>query len=74
MARATKTAKTPPAYPAWKAEASQELQRRHEIAATSIPERTWTNLYIRRLAPKDAAERAATEYNNSHRPKWVKKR
>jgi hypothetical protein len=37
--------------------------------ATAIPEREWIKLYVRGLTPEEAAERAATEYNNSHRPK-----
>jgi hypothetical protein len=31
------------------------LQRDHDIALTAIPERTWTQFYIRRLGPKEAA-------------------
>jgi hypothetical protein len=31
-----------------------------------------TRLFIRGCTPEEAAERAATEYNNSHRPKWVR--
>jgi hypothetical protein len=62
-----------PSYPAWLAAAAKDLQRDHG-AMTAIRERVWTQFYIRRLGPKEAAERAATEYNNSRRPKWVKAR
>ena len=51
-------------YPAWKAEASKELQRQHDIAATAIPERVWTILYVRRLGPKKAADRAEMYYRS----------
>jgi hypothetical protein len=63
-----------PSYRDWKAEASKQLRDRHDIPTAAIPEREWTRLFIRRFSPEEAAERAATEYNNSHRPKWVKKR
>jgi hypothetical protein len=51
-------------YPAWKAEASKELQRQHDIAATAIPERVWTILDVRRLGPKKAADRAEMYYRS----------
>jgi hypothetical protein len=51
-------------YPAWKAEASKELQRQHDIAATAIPERVWTILYVQRLGPKKAADRAEMYYRS----------
>jgi hypothetical protein len=61
-----------PSYRDWKAEASKQLRDRHDIPAAAIPAREWTRLYIRRFSPEEAADRAATEYNN--RPKWAKKR
>jgi hypothetical protein len=51
-------------YPAWKSEASKELQREHDIAATAIPERVWTSLYVRRLDPLMAAARAEIYYRS----------
>jgi len=52
----------------------EALQRDHGIALTAIAERTWTQFYIRPLGPKEPAERAATEYNNSRRPRWMRRR
>ena len=50
------------------------LQKLHAPAVAVTREGLWTKLYTRRLKPEEAAEHAATEYNNSHRPKWTKKR
>ena len=55
------------AYPAWKTEAAKELQRRHDIAATAIPERVWANLFMRGLNPQATADRAEI-YHRSIRP------
>jgi hypothetical protein len=62
-----------PSYEAWKAVAAKELQRLHGIDATAIAEREWTKLYIRGLAPEEAADRAEREYRNT-RPAWLKKK
>jgi hypothetical protein len=51
-------------YPAWKIEASKELQRQHDIVATAIPERVWTRLFVRRLDPLTAADRAEIYYRS----------
>jgi hypothetical protein len=55
------------AYPAWKIEAAKELQRRHDIAATAIPQRVWANLFMRGLNPQATADRAEI-YHRSIRP------
>jgi len=49
-------------YKAWKAEALNELQRQHDVTETAIPERVWTKLFVRRLGPKEAADRAEIYY------------
>src|SRR5215211_2797995 len=56
------------AYPAWKIEAAKELQRRHDIAATAIPERVWANLFMRGLNPQATADRAEIYHGASDRP------
>ena len=57
--RASKTlAAEHAAYPAWKIEAAKELQRRHHIAATAIPERVWAKLFMRGLGAQVTADRA----------------
>ena len=58
-----------PSYRDWRVAAGKALERDHGVAPAAIPERIWTQLYIRRLDPRGAAARAATEYNNTHRPK-----
>jgi hypothetical protein len=62
-------------YASWKAEAAQELQRRHGLEATAIAERIWTQFYVHRLMPKDAADRAEMVYRRA-RPltSWLKKK
>jgi hypothetical protein len=54
-------------YEASKAAAAKELQDRHSVAAPAIPERVWWNLYVRRLDPPTAADRAEV-YHRSIRP------
>ena len=49
-------------YPAWKAEAAQELKNCHDIEATAIGERIWMQFYVHRLGPKQAADRAEKAY------------
>ena len=63
-----------PPYGSWKAEAAQELQLRHGLEATAIAERIWTQFYVHRLTPKDAADRAEIVYRRA-RPlmSWLKK-
>jgi hypothetical protein len=44
---------------AWRREAEAELERLYpSVRATSIPERIWTNLYVRGLSPGEAARAA----------------
>ena len=44
---------------AWRAAAEAELERLYPgIRAGSIPERIWTNLYVRGLSPHEAAKAA----------------
>jgi hypothetical protein len=50
------------------------LAELHERAAIVTRHGLWTKFYVRGLSPEKAAELAATEYNNSHRPKWAKGR
>jgi hypothetical protein len=76
MPRRSRTA-TPngePSYPAWKADTAKELQRRHGIAATAIAERIWTQFYVHKLTPKEAADRAEGVYRSTRPPDWVKRR
>ena len=37
--------------------------KRHGIRDSAIRERAWRNLYIRKLSPGEAADRAAADYN-----------
>jgi hypothetical protein len=55
-------------YPAWKAEAAKELKDRHDIEATAIAERIWTQFYVHRLGARQAAERASIVYRTSRPP------
>jgi hypothetical protein len=59
------TVEAQPSYEAWKAVAAEELKRLHGIEATAIAEREWTKLYVRGLAPEEAAERAERESRNT---------
>ena len=44
---------------AWRAAAEAELERLYPgVRAKSIPERIWTNLYVRGLSPHEAAKAA----------------
>jgi len=52
-------------YTIWKEHAATELAERHEIRATSIPEREWKRLFIVRSSPAEAASRAYTFWLNS---------
>lgn len=52
-------------YPKWNAAAVRALERSHAISAGAIAERLWTNLYIRRRTPDEAAEDAAAHYRAS---------
>ena len=63
-----------PSYPAWKAAAVKALQKLHERAAAVTRDGLWTRAYILRLAPAEAAELAAREYDSTHPPAWVKRR
>ena len=54
-----------PSCPAWKANAAKALHRLHDRAAIVTPERLWTQLYIRRFTPAQAAELAEREYRST---------
>jgi hypothetical protein len=43
-------------YKAWKVDVAMEMERRHGIAASVIPEHVWTRFYVRGLTPEDAAK------------------
>src|SRR5215211_436871 len=43
------------------------LQRRHNLTATTIPEREWSRFYVRCLSPAEAADRAEREYRSTRR-------
>jgi hypothetical protein len=58
-------------YQAWKAAAEDELKKRHDIDATAIAGRIWTQFYVRGLASKEAADRAEMVYRGTRRPGWV---
>ena len=49
-------------YRAWKAGVATEMERRHGIAASIVPEHVWTKLYIKGLTPEQAAK--APEVHN----------
>jgi TRAP-type uncharacterized transport system substrate-binding protein len=53
-------------YASWKAEAVQELQLRRGLEATAIAERIWTQFYVHRLTPKEAADRAEKVYRATY--------
>ena len=48
------------------------LQRLHAPAATVMPERIWTQLFIRRFDPAEAAELAEREYRSTRPADWIK--
>jgi hypothetical protein len=52
-------------YSAWKTKAAKELNDRHHIEATAIAERIWTQFYVHRLTPKQAADRAKMVYHRA---------
>jgi hypothetical protein len=52
-------------YATWKAEAAQELQRRHRLGATVIAERIWRQFYAHKLTPGEAADRAELVYRRT---------
>jgi hypothetical protein len=54
-------------YATWKAEAAQELERRHGLGATVIAELIWRQFYAHKLTPTEAADRAELVYR--HTPK-----
>jgi flagellar biosynthesis regulator FlaF len=61
-------------YQAWKAAAANELKDRHGIDATAIAERIWTQFYVGRLDPTEAADRAEAVYRSTREPGWERKR
>ena len=76
MSRVARTAApaAEPKYPVWKANAVKALRSAHERAAIVTPERLWTQLYIRRLDPTEAAKLAAREYDSTRPPDWIKRK
>ena len=50
------------AYQDWKEAASDELQLKHAIPPSTIPERVWMSLYARRFNSEAAAARAEFYY------------
>jgi hypothetical protein len=54
-----------PPYATWKAEAAQELRRRHGLGATTIAERIWRQFYAHRVTPREAADRAEVVYRHT---------
>jgi hypothetical protein len=53
----------------WRAEAEQALERLYPgVKAASIPERVWTNLYVRGLSPNEAARAADVHVWNKLTP------
>lgn len=74
-----KPAKAKPApidYRAWKADAAARLLKKHEINATSIPEKIWRDLFVARQAtPEQAADLAEVHYHNFiRRPSFAPKK
>jgi hypothetical protein len=63
-----------PSYATWKADAVKVLQSINTRAAMATGERIWTRAYVQNLSPEKAAELAALEYDNTHRPAWTKRR
>ena len=61
-------------YPTWKAEAAKELKNRHNIEATAIAERIWTQFFVHQLGPIQAADRAEMVFRRTHPPDWIKRR
>jgi hypothetical protein len=54
---------------AWRAEPEQALERLYPgVKAASIPERVWTNLYVRGLSPNEAARAADVHVCNKLTP------
>jgi hypothetical protein len=54
-------------YATWKAEAAEELQGRHGLGATVIAERIWRQFYVRKLTPREAADRAELVYRHTRK-------
>ena len=52
-------------YATWRAEAAQQLQRRHGLGATVIAERIWRQFYAHKLTPREAADRAELVYRRT---------
>jgi len=62
-------------YPAWKAEAAKMLKARHDLEPMAIAERIWTQFYVRRLTPKEAADRAEMICQRTRAPTpWLEKK
>jgi nicotinamide riboside kinase len=61
-------------YQAWKAATANELKDRHGIDATAIAERIWTQFYVGRLDPTEAADRAEAVYRSTRAPGWAERK
>jgi hypothetical protein len=59
----------------WYAAVHRELNDRHGITAARVPKGVLSNLFIRRLDPAAAADKAKLEYDNARPwPKWARRR
>jgi len=56
-------------FDAWLHSAGDALERKHGITRAAIRQRMWNDLYIVRVTPEDAADRAAAHYRNRQTPK-----
>jgi hypothetical protein len=63
-----------PRNSSWKAAAVKALTKFHARPAIVTRETIWTQLYIRRFDPSEAAELAKREYESTHPPSWIKRR
>jgi hypothetical protein len=63
-------------YPDWRAAGGKYLKNRHDIEATAIAERIWTQFFVRGLNPKEASDRAEMVYRTTRlaAPPWPKKK
>jgi hypothetical protein len=56
-------------FDAWQARAAEILERKHKVRPGVIRYKVWRDLFISHVTPEDAAERAATGYQNRQTPK-----
>jgi hypothetical protein len=57
-----------------RSESASKDRDRHGIAATAIAERIWTQFYVHKLMPKEAADRAEMVYRSTRPPEWIKRK